>query len=568
MSNFHPIVIRDEKIQDITTDLPLELRKGAKQNTYKKLLADTATTSNISFSIPMVKATVTDRTVKLKTSFELTLNVPVGVAVGTRCFHYGVTEALSAFPLNSMVTNANLTVNYQSITVDTQNIMGPLLKMHDQDEFSEFNCPTMIDQKMAKFSDMTLTGTDPLASYTASKSVNPSRGSHPLDRFTITRNTNGVMSAIATQNSTQVEIDDACTSTSLANDSWVIVLGVTTVEPLLFMSPLIYGKTSNNAGFHGVQAMSIDLQLDPSAKRAFSSATTVGMNIALTNMIKCEVILNTLTVQDSDIIASKTVLPYTSYNRYLTNLTAIGIGANATGTFESNSLNISSIPNKLFICIRKKIGSQTIKDTDSFVPITNIAVSLNNLPSILNTATQDDLYKISRNNGSKQLINEFFGYASVPNGKIAPTIGSILVLDPVIDFGLEEYLTSGSTGSYNFQVAGSYKNNLDTEIQNVELLIIAQNDGLFITENERSTVQTAVFTKTDVAKASVAQFGESRSYVRQFGNGPSVMNVPLLNVDKGDMSGSGVRSGGVRSGGSKTVGDYARSARSHLVSGL
>lgn len=563
MSNFHPIIIRDEKIQDITTDLPIELRKGAKQNTFKRMNSDSRTTSNISFTIPTVKATVIDRTIKVKTKFELTINVQAGVPVGERCFQYGVTEALSAFPLNSMINNANLTVNYQSLTVDTQNIMGPLLKMHDQEEFSEFNCPTMIDQKMAKFSDMTLTGTDPLASYTASKSVNPPRGAHPLDSFTITRRTNGVANLVATQVSDDQDITDACTSSSQANDTWVIVLGVTTTEPLLFLSPLIYGKTSNNAGFHGIQAMSLDLLLDTSAKRAFSSATGVGMTIALTEVFSSELLLNVLTVQDSDIIAPKTVLPYTSYNRYITKIPN-NILANTGTTIGSNSINISSIPNKKYICIRKQLSVQTMKDTDSFVPITGVSVTFNNLTSILNTATPEDLYKLSRNNGSKQLINEFLGTASIPNGKVKPTIGTIVVLDPALDFGLEEYLTSGSTGTYNFQIDVTYHNTLGETVVSPELLIITQSDGLFITENERSTVQTAIFTKTDVAKASVAQFGESRSYMRQFGSGPSVMNVPLLNADKSDItSGSGVRSGG-----GKSVGDYARQARAHLVSGL
>jgi len=64
----------------------------------------------------------------------------------------------------------------------------------------------------------------------------------------------------------------------------------------------------------------------------------------------------------------------------------------------------------------------------------------------------DDLYAMSRKNGSQQTYGEFMGTVRDGNGALYLSLGAIVVIDPVRDLSLEDYLTSGSLGSYSLQV--------------------------------------------------------------------------------------------------------------------
>ena len=69
---------------------------------------------------------------------------------------------------------------------------------------------------------------------------------------------------------------------------------------------------------------------------------------------------------------------------------------------------------------------------------------------ILASATQQDLYRYSVENGSNQSFQEFSGYATLPDpvtgcGRKIPTSGSLLILEFSKDIQLtEDYYAPGS----------------------------------------------------------------------------------------------------------------------------
>ena len=69
-----------------------------------------------------------------------------------------------------------------------------------------------------------------------------------------------------------------------------------------------------------------------------------------------------------------------------------------------------------------------MKDANGFLAITNVNINFNNVSGILSNANQQDLYDMSVANGSKQNLYEFMGYATTGSGKVASTIGSIVVI--------------------------------------------------------------------------------------------------------------------------------------------
>lgn len=567
--NFHPIVIRDERIQSITTDLPMELRKGGAHNTFQTQNATSMSTTGITFNVtPPSMDVVMDRHIKMSNRVTLRVAIPAGQTVNSRVFKYGETESLSAFPMNSLIGTATLTINSATVTVNTQDIFGVLSKMHDQKDFDEYHCPTMLDQKFKKYSDMQLSQSNPLGSFEDSKSNIVPRGAHPLESFTIVRS--GTTPLTRTQADTEANIGTALTCTN-TDQSWVITLTYVTIEPLLFLSPLIYGKSNNNAGLFGVNKLDLQLNIDPTAKRVFCSSTSVPMTVSLVAIEDSKLMLNYITPQSSDLIAPSNVVPYTEYSRYITAQTGNTVAAGANATVTSNSLQLNSIPNKFYIVVRKQLQNMTCKDSDSFLRIDNCVTQFNNMSGLFSSATQHDLYLTSKRNGSKQSAYEFYGEVSVKEGIKKPTIGSVLVLNP-IDFGIPEYLTAGSTGNFNFQVTVGIKNT-DSVPVTYELMILTQNDGIFILQKGQAMKQTSIYSKTLVAEATMSQFGESADYIRNQTSGPSLSNVNLLNMVK---SGSGsAKSGGAMSAGGpvmnsvyNTGGDYTRRALSRLHSGI
>jgi hypothetical protein len=279
------------------------------------------------------------------------------------------------------------------------------------------------------------------------------------------------------------------------------------------------------------------------------------MTVSLTSVSDVKLHMCYISPQDTDLIAPTNVVPYCEYARYITSVGAVPASVGKSG-IASNSIQLSSIPNKFYVVVRKRMSNMTVKDSNSFLPIKKVAIQFNNVASILSSASQHDLYKLSRKNGSKQSVYEFYGRASGADYVSKPTCGSIVILDPV-DFGLPEIVAPGSTGSFNFQITVDV-DNTDTVEEDCELLVVMEQSGVFITENGASSVQTALFTRKLVADATTEQFGESRDFIQKFTDDMTLVNVPLQNYTK---SGSGVRSGGSMA---KTAGDYSREALARI----
>jgi hypothetical protein len=410
----------------------------------------------------------------------------------------------------------------------------------------------MADKRFKSYADMVLSESNPLGSFNNAKGKTIPRGSHPVT-FAITRYQAGVADAVVTHNNTATQITTALTSVNAGTTSWSIDITTETTEPLLFLSPFLYGESNNNvAGLYGVKNMDFVFNIDSSAKRMFSSASPHVINISLVSLGVCTMNLNYLTVQDSDMLVSKNVVPYVEYQRYLT-IAGENVAANGVANINSQAVNMSQIPNRIYIVARKPINLQSVKDSNTFLAITSISVNFNNVAGILSSANVSELYNMSVANGSQQDMLEFRGSAAFTNGKAKSTAGSILVIDPSRDLCLPDYISNGSIGSFNFQANVGVTNTDSVDVA-PELVIICEYNGLFVTQAGTSMKQTGLLTKDIVVNTTMGQFGESSNYVKSFGFGNAqnnncsqLKNIPFINFDK-KMSG-GALSAGAMSGG-------------------
>ena len=600
MSDFRTVLIEDARIADITATEVFGVQSSASQSTYQQFQAVSSSNSSITFNIQVPSENIViDRHLLLASqlSFQISAtNVPVGQQV----FQYGLTDALQAFPLNSLMTTIQTTINNVSVSTNLQDVLPMLMRMSDRRQLSRYNSmtPSLPDSAWGEYRNSIASNNNPLASYNNAgydECFEP-RGSFKLDFLQIDRyNAGGVF-----QNNSPI-------STALT-DSWKISITISLTEPFLALSPFINCEPECSAGLVGVNNMSMVLNVDGSCRRLFSTANNavVGGNSLegyITNIqlgfpvapngasaqsvgfVNTRLLFNFLSLQPEQYakISTKNVVPYLDYPRYLTTFSSgTTIASKGSATLTSQSIQLNQVPDLILICARVPMSAQDWNYSSSFLSIRNIRVNFNNASGLLASATPQDLYNLSFRNGSSQSYYEFLGEANVNDNTTGgvssvATTGSLLVLNPVYDFSLPSYLSSSSLGQYQFQFNMEVYNQYGFAVVQPEICIITVNSGIFATQQGTSQIFTGILTKEQVLRTKeqnpVPQL-DSVEYKRLVGG--KLMNRGMGNVMKmvksksqmmdmaKGVSGAG-SSGGVMIGGAISSGKSKSKLAKHFA---
>jgi hypothetical protein len=133
MSNdFTPFPVEDCRIQHIKDNLPFAVLAGAGQNTFQSFPSNSASsTTSIIFNIQVPSmSTVIDREVLLQTKIQFTITA-TNVPAGDPAIDYAQTDALQAFPFNSLISTISATINNTTVSLNQQDIFAQLLKMNN-----------------------------------------------------------------------------------------------------------------------------------------------------------------------------------------------------------------------------------------------------------------------------------------------------------------------------------------------------------------------------------------------------------------------------------------------------
>ena len=65
----------------------------------------------------------------------------------------------------------------------------------------------------------------------------------------------------------------------------------------------------------------------------------------------------------------------------------------------SSSIQLTRIPDKIVVCVRKNIGNLTCEDADNYATINNITVNCNSQAGLLSSMTLEQLYRNSVQSG-------------------------------------------------------------------------------------------------------------------------------------------------------------------------
>ena len=128
MSDFRTVLIEDSRISDITSTEVFGVQSSASQSTYQQFNAVSTSNSSLTFNVQIPSENIViDRHLLLSTKLSFQINI-TGVPTGERAFDYGITDSLQAFPLNSLFTTIQTTINNVSVSTNLQDVL-PMVMM-------------------------------------------------------------------------------------------------------------------------------------------------------------------------------------------------------------------------------------------------------------------------------------------------------------------------------------------------------------------------------------------------------------------------------------------------------
>lgn len=438
-------------VLDINEPREYVIMKGGNYVQYKQYTSTSYSTNSFQFSCPPPSEKIlVNRKVYLQAPVTITFT---GTTTGglTTLLNPGC-DAPRAYPLSSNMNTVSVTINNATVNINMADVIQALLRYNNPECLKEYDysiTPSEMDESQ-EYNDLANSIRNVLSGYQDSNYGNTHRGAFP---FNVATNTN--------------------TSASVT---------FTATEPI-FLSPFYYGK-GDHSGFYGVRTMDFNFTWNSDLSRFWCHNPNVGegQTSTITNVsvvfgqpkLLFEYTTPPITMERPRSIA----YPYYVVNRFPTGPTTIA--SNATiGNIVSNNIQLNSIPRRMYILLREQNSDLTVNTTDSFASIENISLQFENFSGLLASASKQDLYNISRNNGLNMSWTEWSGGPAYVSNLSTPvgTIGSVLCLEPGKDFGLPDNLAPGVIGNFMMQVTITAKNpNLTREIDYM-LYIITVDEG-------------------------------------------------------------------------------------------
>lgn len=552
MSDIRCIPVKDATISQIRQTIDFAVQSGANSNSYQRFPSTSTSNSAMIFNVACPSEDIIiDRALMLTSGLSLKITIDT-TALGSAipkdkiAFNYGVTDSLAPFPLNSLFTTSTCSINNTTLSQTLQDVLPQLLKMNSVHAITKYNTmtPAMPDQYWGNFADGVATNSSVLASLNNAGldyRYMP-RGVHPVNVYCQSH-------TWPTSGNTQAGSDNSLVSLGIAGEKWVIVLDTNITEPIIGLSPWTFGSEDYDAaGIYGINNMSFTFNIDSTCRRVLSSATgwitkvelnTLNSGHGFGNLNKSgltiaqtqpSLLFRFLTSQPTDLIPTKNVLPLISYPRYLTSSAnngspipfasrdaTTGLITATSVTITSNSLQLSQIPDKFIICVRVPMNNQNWNNTSSFLTINSCSITFSGNQGILSGASAQDLWRISKRNGSQISWEEFSGTSTI-NGKsttnngvvtfnpnaYVPTIGSLLVLNPSYDMSLPVFLSSGSIGQFLFQIQLNVTNQFTGSGAGIvpEICIVTANSGVLTVQSGTAAAYGGLLTKELVLAAN------------------------------------------------------------------
>lgn len=455
---FEKINIVDSRfVQDVPR---VEMLRGA-SSVSKNIAAVTGGTVNksmLSWQIPITSAGLAVDMrwyVEYDMTFTIVCNPVTNPSTGLLV--PGINICPSAYPLNSMITNASILVNEKQICAyDISQYRELVLRLSDMSKLNpDSSCPSMVEMGIADYEQAYLTRANPMASYNDADFGGNGFVPNGSWNMTFANNTQGT-----------------------GGDDTNVTVRCQWFEPLL-ISPVDWqtpkSEPSGSCPFY-IRNIQVNCPIGD-ASRFFRFNETAVVNGAATNITS--VTLTTFTTAnlhyftlappllDGYRLPSQSIhhtydfrvnsIAGSAFPTTLTTLTSPQVQ-----TITLSNQNLSGMPKYIVLgCMKDKLAYD-FNQASFFYPISKVVVSSQNNQNILASFNQVDLYNLSRKNGAKIDYNSFCGMANVVGYSAAGAISiksapvqlcSGPVILEVSDLDLPYNVTNGSAGNFVFNFA-------------------------------------------------------------------------------------------------------------------
>jgi hypothetical protein len=595
MNEFVPKLVLDSRIHDISDKVDVAVDSSAAQSTYQNFKSVNNSNSSITFNVNVPSENIAvDRRVLFSTTLKFQVkitNVPVPAAetvnpdtgevitpaVDGVAFQWGKTDGLGQFPLNALFQQVQATINNVSVSVPIEDVMAPLLRLCNQRAVSRMNSTltaSLIDQNISNLENADEYLSNPLRGmkYTTMDALVQGRGCvNPY-----------IIDIVQYASDGTTIVDDNEATSMISQDPaniFVVKIQVDLVEPFLFLSPfngLVPSK--DEAAFLGINNMNIVCNIKSNyydlyktTNSSYTHTVSLGWDggQAFENP---QLLMNLLTLQPEQYssINTRNVLPIQDYPRYVSTDTQSVSNDRATYTFNFPILQLNQIPDKILIFV-KPVKSTAVnrggiatpdyaKFTQSqYYSITSAQISFNNISGILSSCTQEQLFNISKRNGSQQSYSDFLGEAIIADDDttgVVPSQGSILVVKPAYDFNLPSFLSGGSLGQFGLQIRLSCKNYTTYNFTQSQMVVITVNNGIMVTQQGSSSLYSGLLTKNMVLETKQQKPAIDSSTLNDLTGGSiqeachtGLKKVLKKHFGKQPSSGAGMSAGGMSAGG-------------------
>jgi hypothetical protein len=295
-----------------------------------------------------------------------------------------------------------------------------------------------------------------------------------------------------------------------------------TIEALISVPPFDYTNKAVS-GLVGLNKVIFNFQTTGNWFRMWShnpaSPATIS-TVALTFTANPQVIMWLYSPAES-------VAPYFANRVYVYDYQVIGpivqtsgttVSAGASATLQSQSFNFDGIPPGILVWCSENPSNWTVSTSDVAARITQLNITWETLQNLLATASEFDLYHISKSNAYNMSWDDFDNYS-----------GSYVLLVPGSSFPLPQGQVVGMGGKRTFQLQAQMTN-IGTRSINFFLNILPIYSGLINISQGSANTQINPLTAQDVISAQSLPLVEKEAY--SLGGGSFLSDVGNFLTEK------------------------------------
>lgn len=458
---------------------------GPEQSTFYQIAATGYSNSNIQFNIvPPGPDYVLDRQVWIKVPVTLTF---AGTGAGTGNIIQPARDAFRAYPLSSCTTTLQVSLNNYSTSIELNQFIHTLSRFHSEadDRYGFHSLSPCFEDCYQVYSDADGANNNPLGGYINQACNNQlPRGAYPF---------------IVVSNSTTAAVITA------------------NIYERVFIPPYIWQKMEHG-GLTKLTAMTFNYTLANLAHMwSRSSANTQNLTSLSVQLGAPSILMNWLTPKLSELARMPDIITYPHFQcQRFSNTGQSSLAPNATGNFSTQQLIFDTIPEKLYIFLKKPDSlvlnttlAEMVQSTDTFCAINSISINFCNETGVLSQSDQSLLWNMSVKNGLAMSYPEFNGILQVPSAVGAATqiglTGSLIGIIPGSDFPIRSGVGAGSTlGKFSFQAFITATNVNQSETFTPDVYVLATFAQVLNLGLGTAQAQQGVASLQDILNAPVA----------------------------------------------------------------